>query len=311
MSSVVLLIMVAIISLLITRVATIALTVTGMSRQSARFQARSALTGVGFTTSESEAVVNHPVRRRIVMTLRMVGSLGLATAVAGLLGSFAGADNAGQTASRVAFLVVGLAGVYVLSHNRWVDQRLSLIGERLLRRHTDLDVQDYVRLLHLSGDYSVKEMATEEGDWIVGRPLGELRLRDEGMLVLGVVRRDGSYVGVPDKDTVIEPGDTAILYGRDDVFADLAERHSGAEGDRAHEQVSARFRRALRTPARDVARARSGVGGRAGARAGTGGAGAAPAAGPTDGAGAAAPPSGTGDSLIAGDGAARLEPDDE
>ncbi|MEE3220394.1 MAG: potassium transporter TrkA, partial [Planctomycetota bacterium] len=42
------------VTLLITRVATVALMVTGLSRESARFQARSALTGVGFTTYESE-----------------------------------------------------------------------------------------------------------------------------------------------------------------------------------------------------------------------------------------------------------------
>ena len=48
------------VSLLVTRVAAIALSVTGLSRESARFQARSAFTGVGFTTSEAESVVNHP-----------------------------------------------------------------------------------------------------------------------------------------------------------------------------------------------------------------------------------------------------------
>lgn len=43
-------------SILITRVATVALTHTGLSRESAKFQACSAFTGVGFTTSESEKV---------------------------------------------------------------------------------------------------------------------------------------------------------------------------------------------------------------------------------------------------------------
>ena len=35
---------------------------TGTSSELARFQARSAFTGVGFTTSEAESVVLHPVR---------------------------------------------------------------------------------------------------------------------------------------------------------------------------------------------------------------------------------------------------------
>jgi hypothetical protein len=52
------------VSVLITKVATIALAHTGLSHESARFQARSAFTGVGFTTNEAERVVTHPVRRR-------------------------------------------------------------------------------------------------------------------------------------------------------------------------------------------------------------------------------------------------------
>lgn len=41
-------------SILVTRIATLALTHTGLSREAASFQARSAFTGVGFTTSEAE-----------------------------------------------------------------------------------------------------------------------------------------------------------------------------------------------------------------------------------------------------------------
>ena len=45
----------------LTRIATVALQLTGLSKANARFQARSAFTGVGYTTSEAEDTVNHPV----------------------------------------------------------------------------------------------------------------------------------------------------------------------------------------------------------------------------------------------------------
>ncbi|MCX6005379.1 MAG: potassium transporter TrkA, partial [Chloroflexi bacterium] len=41
----------------------VALEATGMQRSRAHFQALSALSGTGFTTKDSEAVVNHSVRR--------------------------------------------------------------------------------------------------------------------------------------------------------------------------------------------------------------------------------------------------------
>ncbi|HKK31544.1 MAG TPA: potassium transporter TrkA, partial [Alphaproteobacteria bacterium] len=57
------LIFVLFLSLIVVRVGAEALTLTGLSRQEAKFQARSAWTGTGFTTTESEDVVSHPVRR--------------------------------------------------------------------------------------------------------------------------------------------------------------------------------------------------------------------------------------------------------
>jgi hypothetical protein len=56
------------ITLIVNRVGSIALVSTGLSAEVTHFQARSALTGVGFSTAESELIVNHPVRRRIVLS---------------------------------------------------------------------------------------------------------------------------------------------------------------------------------------------------------------------------------------------------
>ncbi|MDQ4070421.1 MAG: TrkA C-terminal domain-containing protein [Actinomycetota bacterium] len=239
MYGVILLLVVAMLSLLITRIATIALTATGMSRPSARFQARSALTGVGFTTTESEAVVAHPARRRIIMGLMLVGSVGLATSIAGILAGVVGRAGATDRLARAAVLIGGLTVIYWISMSKRVDRRLSSFIGRGLARFTDLDVRDYAALLHVSGEYEVKEMLAVDGAWITGRSLGELRLRDEGILVLGIVRADGSYLGVPTKETRIEPGDTVILYGRDGRFAELTARRAGSAGDDAHKRAVA------------------------------------------------------------------------
>lgn len=233
MTAVLLLLVVALVSLLISRVATVALTVTGLTRPVARFQARSALTGAGFTTSESEAVVNHPVRRRIVMGLMLLGNVGLATAIAGVLGGFLRAD-AGAGLMRASFLVAGLIGVYLLSQSDAVDRRLSALIARFLTDYTDLEVRDYDRLLHLSGEYSVKETVVEPGSWMDGRPLGSMRLGDEGVTVLGITRPSGVYLPVPDRETAVRGGDSLIVYGHDRAIEGLGRRPAGADGDREH-----------------------------------------------------------------------------
>ena len=213
---------VVLLSLIVTRIATVALTLTGLSRETARFQARSALSGAGFTTSESEDVVNHPVRRRIILALMLFGSAGLVAGVASLAVSFGGAD-VDQRLRRGLILIGGLFVIWRLAMSAWVDRRLSAVIGRALRAR-GYHVRDYAHLLELSGDYEVSELLVEEGDWLVGRPLAELRLRDEGVIVLGVNREEGGYLGVPDGRTRFEAGDTLVLYGRGGRIEELDAR---------------------------------------------------------------------------------------
>ncbi len=95
-------------SLLIVRIATVALTLTGLSSESAGFQARSAFTGTGFTTRESEAVVNHPLRRRIVMLLMILRNAGIITAVSSLILSFVNLGGAEEGLTRLFWILAGV-----------------------------------------------------------------------------------------------------------------------------------------------------------------------------------------------------------
>lgn len=66
-----------IIWLLIFWIGSIALEATGLERAIARFQALSALTGAGFTTSQSELIVEHQARRKIISYLILLGNTGI------------------------------------------------------------------------------------------------------------------------------------------------------------------------------------------------------------------------------------------
>ncbi|MCB1064424.1 MAG: potassium transporter TrkA, partial [Verrucomicrobiae bacterium] len=65
------------VSLVIVRVGSTALMMTGLSWDTASFQSYSAFFGVGFTTKEAELVVDHPIRRRIIRDLILAGNVGL------------------------------------------------------------------------------------------------------------------------------------------------------------------------------------------------------------------------------------------
>ena len=163
-----------IISLLITRIGAVALSLTGLSSDVARFQSRTAYTGVGFTTSESEQIVNHPVRRRIVEFLMMTGNIGIAVVIASMMATFA--QGEGELAqqgitSRIVWLKISilfgvLALLWIVGTQKWVDQTLESFISWALKKWTDLDVKDYVSLLHLGNGYVVFEITVNAGDWI-------------------------------------------------------------------------------------------------------------------------------------------------
>ncbi len=231
-------------SLVITRLATVALSFTGLSEDAARFQARSAFTGTGFTTREAETVVDHPVRRHIIMTLMLLRSAGIITILLSLILSFAGSDDTSRL-YRLAWLAGGATVIWIISLSALVDRFLRRIMNWAVKRWTDLDARDYIELLKLSGDYVIRELKVRDNDWLADKELSACRLREEGVSIVGIYRENGNYVGSPKGSTRIRAGDVLVLYGLSDGLEKLDQRRSGAEGDRDHEQAVGSERRRM------------------------------------------------------------------
>ncbi len=230
LTAIIALVVVLLLVLGITRLATAALVLTGLSEEAAHFQALSAFTGTGFTTGEAEGVVRHPVRRRIVMGLMILHSVGLVAIIVPLVQTFRdtprGAPGHMSWLARMGWLAVAVGLVFLVARSRIVDRQLSRVMNWMLKRWTDLDTRDYVSLLDLAGQYTVREMAVEPGDWLAGKCLKDCRLPDAGITVLGITRGAGAYVGVPTGQTQVNAGDVLVLYGHADALAELDKRRA-------------------------------------------------------------------------------------
>jgi hypothetical protein len=251
MMALVSLILVLALSLLVTRIATLILVHTGVSRGLAKFQARSAFTGVGYTTEEAEKIVAHPVRRRIVMLLMLLGNAGIVTSIASLMLTFVHPDSSPNWWLNLALIFGGVALLWFLARSPWMDTVISRITAWTLRRWTKLDVRDFVSLMRLAGEYQVSEMQVNEGDWMADRTLAELSLRDEGLTVLGIQRDNGRYVGSPTGKYYIRPNDVLLLYGRTSALSALDERRAGPGGDQAHQNAVSEHRDVIRDEKRE------------------------------------------------------------
>jgi len=231
--------LVVLFSIIVVRIGTVALRMTGLSRDVAAFQAQSAFSGVGFTTSESEYVVSHPVRRRIIRILMLLGSAGLTSAMATLVLTFVG-NTPEQMLINGVWLAIGLTALAVFGKSKLVDRGLSWLIERALQRVSSLRIYDYEQLLGLGKGYSIAKLVVKAGGWLEGKRLRELRLSEEGVLVLAIYRKVGEkevFIGAPRGDTELRAGDTLICYGPEEILQDLRTRLKGPIGDLKHEQA--------------------------------------------------------------------------
>lgn len=204
---------VAVLSMAFTQLAAGALIATGLPPGVASFQARSAFSGAGFTTTEAENVVNHPARRRIIGVTMFVGNLGTPTLVVTVLVGFL-APGPGSTSERTLVLFAGLVFIVMTLANRPVQRALVRIGQHHARRqllpHLDDDV---VEMVDLGDDFVVGSIRIADDP---GPTIRSLRAIDEvfpSVRVLGV-RHDGDYLGASPVDVPLRAGDEIIVHGR-------------------------------------------------------------------------------------------------
>ena len=160
-------------SALITRIAAIALAHTGLSTEVARFQARSAYTGTGFTTSETEKIMNFPVRRKIIYSLMLIGNAGIVTTMSTLILTFVLPNSTSSLLWGLLIIVVGMAIIWWAVQSPWVDKYLSKVIGKALKKYTKIEVKDYASILHLAEDYRITELRVDDDSWLANKSLNQ------------------------------------------------------------------------------------------------------------------------------------------
>ena len=226
-------VLIVLVNMLVVRGGAVALKLTGLSWDVASFQAQSAFTGAGFTTSESEHLISHPARRKIVGLMMSLGSIGVGSALVTVVVTL---TTAGDDLQQRTWLMLGsLLGLSIAVRTKFIDRLFIPVVTRLLLRSSTLRIHDYEELLRMDKGFSVAQLTVEEDSWLTGGALSELALNQEGILILNVRRRSGSVLAAPQPAIRLEVGDIILCYGLEGDLGELAKRPSGPEGERAHD----------------------------------------------------------------------------
>ncbi len=198
-------------SYLVVRAGAIALMMTGMDQQKARFQALSAFSRAGFTTREAEAVVNNPRRRQIITWLIILGNAGLVTVIVTATSSVATSEGYNIPIT-IGVIIVGALLLYLLAGRsrfaRWWD---SFIENRLVKSHV-LEEGNTEDLLHLNEGYGLLRAIITQGSSLIGQSLNEANTTGDGFWIVGI-ERDRQWISLPRSVETINQGDKLVVYG--------------------------------------------------------------------------------------------------
>lgn len=202
---------------------TLLFTYTGLDKHIARFQVISMLTGTGFTTGESELIIDHPIRRRVGAFLILFGAFSLAviiSAISNLLSDEFYTKN-------ISIVAAALIMIIFILKTPYVKKLLSRKLEHELEEHydfRDLPIRD--ALLTDESDHILNYFIDRSSDF-VGKELGDVIEEDEDILVLYIQRGDVK-IRKNRLVTAIQEGDHVILYGDEKAI----ERKFGPKKDR-------------------------------------------------------------------------------
>ncbi len=231
--------LVILISFIVIRAAAILLELTGVSAEIAEFQALSAFTGTGFTTRETESLINHPTRRHIIKILIIAGNAGIMTIIASLILTFVNKDVK-DILIHLIILSIGLVLMLLLLKSKPLYFVLKKVILKVIEKYSSEQIYDYHEILGLGQGFVISKIYIDEGNWMAGKQFKDLKLDREGTLVLNIEKREGKkkiFLGAPNGKTTVAVGDILTCYGRHEAVKSLAEREKGSEGEHEHQEL--------------------------------------------------------------------------
>jgi len=178
----------------------------------ARFQALSAFTGTGFTTTEAERVVQHRMRRRIVTILIILGNAGLVPIIATLVATFTQVTGYTWFFARLGIIIVSIFVLYrLVIGNRFGNRVLQMLRKPLTKwimRETPIAEE----IFHAGKGWGVSLITIKEESNKEGLSLNELAAGQD--LIILALEKAEDFISRPRIEEKIHVGDRLLVYGR-------------------------------------------------------------------------------------------------
>ncbi|MFO7637570.1 MAG: TrkA C-terminal domain-containing protein [Clostridia bacterium] len=206
---------------IVIEIMSIVLKITGLDFYKARFQVISIITHTGFTTRESELIVQHPLRRKIAGILMVISYIAQASLISLFFGAIVSDEN------RMIYIVVTLVAfalfIFIITRSKYFSRNINRVVEKfisknIMRRTKKRSIDE---VLKLSSGFAVYEVLLDSGNPICGKSLSEASLKEKFIQVLKV-ERGTETIDFPMSGFVMQEGDLLIVYGKIQAIKELS-----------------------------------------------------------------------------------------
>lgn len=208
----------------------------GLTREKARYQALSLFTNCGFTTGESELITSDRHRRKLAISLMVIGhvfSVVIVSLVVSVLGEFK-ASNLKSEIRIISILVGSFILILLIFKLPFIKTPLIKLLEKIATNRALKKRKD--NILTLLDNYGKQSLVEIYLYWVPeilkDKSLAEANLKRNYDLNLVAIKRKNKVLNVT-AHTIIQPMDKIIVFGHiaiiDDIFMDPVDRHAKEE----------------------------------------------------------------------------------
>lgn len=186
---------------------------TGLERKIARFQVISMLTGTGFTTGESELIIDHPIRRRLGAFLILFGAFSLAVIISAISNLLT--DN--FYTLEITYVAAGLIGLLFFLRTPSIQRFFGNKLKKEIKEYYELADLPISDVLLLEEDDEVREISIKKDSPYTGKTFEEI-INQKDDLILLFIKRGDLNIRYKATQTKLEPGDRIIIYGNNPLI---------------------------------------------------------------------------------------------
>lgn len=218
--------------ILLIKIFTTLLRLTGVTNAKAKFQAISLISNTGFTTNEAEIITTSKARRNIAIAAMISGhvfSVVIVSLIINLISVFSMQELKSNYVN-IILVFVGFFAIFIIFKIPFIKKGYEKLLEKFAMKIMGTSQhENLIALLDNYGKESVAEVTINRLPTIMkDKCLNDINLRDLYKINVLSVRRKGRALAV-DKNTMLQEGDILILYGLHQNIIDLFKNENNLE----------------------------------------------------------------------------------